>query len=288
MELIVERHCVAEGEHGLSPLQQALIHEPRRIRIAEAPTGAGKSYAFQRAMRDAGQRVLFIVPTRRLAQNLAAGLIQDLAQASGWSLARAEGQVAVWSSDQTAALHAAGETRVSGVRLRQMGALRRGSRDGEMIIAIPEVVSALLVKRRLEAGHAGKGIFDLLDEFDHIVLDEFHTIEARGFGLAALFARLVSVSREPGVVGYGRAKLSFLSATPLDLAPALCAVGVPDSEIAVLSESVGSQGRALHGDVALEMVDADSLYELIRQRLSQIAAEIRAGNQVVVIYNRLW
>lgn len=286
MELIVERHCVAEGTNGLSLLQQALIHDPRRIRVAEAPTGAGKSYAFQRAMRDEGQRILFIVPTRRLAQNLATGLIQELAESNGWSVRRAERCVAVWSSDQTAALNAAGITKINGVRLRQMSALQLGSRDGEMIVAIPEVVSALLVKRRLEAGQAGESVFDLLEDFDHIVFDEFHTIEARGFGLATLFARLATAPRD-GAVGYGGAKLSFLSATPLDLAPTLRDVGVPESEIAVLSESVGADGRALHGDVALEIVEADSLYALITERLAEVAAEIDRGNQVVVIYNRL-
>ncbi|MFM8331565.1 MAG: DEAD/DEAH box helicase family protein [Candidatus Methylumidiphilus sp.] len=53
-------------------MQYALLHEPRRVRIADAPTGAGKSYVFQYAMANnaehgEGQRVLFIVPTRRMA-----------------------------------------------------------------------------------------------------------------------------------------------------------------------------------------------------------------------------
>ncbi len=59
MELTIARHCVAEGPDGLSPLQRDLIAHPARVRIAEAPTGAGKSYAFQRALRDRGARILF-------------------------------------------------------------------------------------------------------------------------------------------------------------------------------------------------------------------------------------
>ena len=83
MAVTIARHCVgSDPETGLSPLQQDLLTRPEKVRIADAPTGAGKSYAFQRAMI-AGERVLFIVPTRRLAQNLIAGLqrkIQDVAK----------------------------------------------------------------------------------------------------------------------------------------------------------------------------------------------------------------
>lgn len=279
MQVVVKRHCVAQGENGLSPLQQALIQAPERIRIAAAPTGAGKSYAFQRAMQE-GQRVLFIVPTRRLAQNLAAGLIQDLI-AAGWSEDQADRRVAVWSSEQTEALKTAGETRISGVRLRQMAALVLGSSRGEMIIAIPEVVSGLLIRRRVETGQAGKGIFDLLDDFDHIVFDECHTIEARGFGLAAAMARLIAAD-------HGLAKLSFMSATPLDIASTLTETGVPAEAIGHLQERIVSEGRPLHGDVRLVLHEHDSLYTLIREQLPAIAAELAAGRQVVIIYNRLF
>ncbi|MEA3278396.1 MAG: DEAD/DEAH box helicase, partial [Pseudomonadota bacterium] len=286
MELIVQRHCVAVGEDGLSPLQRALIGHPARVRVAEAPTGAGKSYAFQRALRDQGARILFIVPTRRLAQNLAGGLVQDLIRQDGWSEQRAADSVALWSADQTTVLKEQGVVSISGVRLRQMRALNLANRGGEMIVAVPEVVSALLVKRWLEQGQAGEGVFDLLTDFDHIVFDEFHSIEARGFGLAALFARLVTVELD-NRVGYGRAKISFLSATPLDLLPTLVQVGVPESRAVVLHEELVADGRPLHGDVRLKLADAPRLYDLILRHLPDIATELGAGNQAVVIYNAL-
>ncbi len=286
MELTVARHCVSIGEDGLSPLQRALIEHPCKVRIAEAPTGAGKSYAFQRALRDHDQRILFIVPTRRLAQNLASGLIQDLIRQDGWSERRAEGSVALWSADQTAALKEQGVVNINGVRLRQMQALRLGNSGGEMIVAVPEVVSALLVRRRVEQGQAGKGVFDLLDDFDHIVFDEFHTIEARGFGLAALFARLATVELDHRT-GYGRARISFLSATPLDLRPTLARVGVSEKQTVLLREKIVPDGRPLHGDVRLCLIDTPSLYDLILQYLGEIVAELAEGRQVVVIYNSL-
>jgi len=231
--LTIARHWVAHGEGGLSPLQQALLHEQQPIRIAAAPTGAGKSYAFQRALTDQGARVLFIVPTRRLAQNLAAGLLAALSHEPGWGRERAERRVAVWSSDQTSALKARGIARISGYRLRQMSALDISNSGGEMIIAIPEVVSALLSRRFLDSGLSGHGVFELLTGFDHIVFDEFHTIEPRGFGLAGLLARLVAVPEAQGP-GFGSARLSFLSAAPLDLIPVLTRLGVPEQAIAVL------------------------------------------------------
>lgn len=287
MEVTIARHCVPSDPEGLSPLQRELLDNPSRVRIASAPTGAGKSYAFQVAMRERGQRILFIVPTRRLTQNLAAGLVGDLMHQAGRSEKRARTRVAVWSSEQTATLKAAGEISVSGVRLRQLHALQPGSDDGEMIFAVPEVVSSLLVQRRQESGQAGDGVFHLLAEFDHIVFDEFHTIEERGFGLAAVFARLATVDLEQRTTGFGKAKISFLSATPLDLRPTLLELGVPAELMVMLRETIASDGRPLHGDVCLSLVPTLSLYEMILETLPRITLELAAGRQVVVIYNAL-
>lgn len=284
MDLTILRHCVAKGPNGLSPLQHELLNNDHPVRVADAPTGAGKSYAFQRALIDQDARILFIVPTRRLAQNLAGALVQELVDAD-WPKQRAEGAVALWSSDQTLALKEAGVVNISGYRLRQMQELTPGSRNGEMIVAVPEVVSALLVRRTPQAGSSGVGVFDLLDDFDHIVFDEFHTIEERGFGLAAVFARLLTVERESGVRGYGSAKLSFLSATPLDLLPTLQQVGVPREHVAVLREDLVDDGRPLHGDVVLALEQASSLSELILKHLPEIATEMKENRQVVAIFD---
>ena len=286
LSLTVARHAVPVEADGLSPLQRALINDPARVRIAEAPTGAGKSYAFQRALRDQGQRILFIVPTRRLAQNLAMGLIQDLIQVDGWAPARAEGVVALWSADQTAILKEQGITQISGLRLRQMAALQLGGDDGEMIVAVPEVVSALLARRPLLPGQAALGVFDLLDAFDHIVFDEFHSIEARGFGLAGLFARLATAPHEQGS-GYGRARISFLSATPLEIQPTLEQLGMPVTQISRLREAIQTEGRLVHGDVRLTLTEDERLYDLLLRQLPAVTAELAAGRQVVVIYNAL-
>jgi len=286
MELTIARHCVAEGPDGLSPLQHALLHDEHPIRVADAPTGAGKSYAFQRALLDQDARILFIVPTRRLAQNLAGALVLELLEAD-WPKPRAEAAVALWSSDQTLALKEAGVVNISGHRLRQMEELTPHAGHGEMIIAVPEVVSSLLIRRRLQQGSSDRGVFDLLYDFDHIVFDEFHTIEERGFGLAAVFARLLTVEREDGVRGYGSAKLSFLSATPLDLLPTLTQVGVLENQVALLPETLVEDGRALHGDVVLSLEDDATLSATILKHLPAIAEELAQGRQVVAIFDSL-
>ena len=145
MELTVKRHCVAVLANGLSPLQQQLLDEPRKVRIVDAPTGAGKTYAFQKALLQ-GSRILFIVPTRRLAQNIAASVIHDLIKA-GWSATLAEQKLAVWSSDQTAILREQGVEHIRGLRVRQIQQLSpRLQGESEMIGAVPEVLSQLLLR----------------------------------------------------------------------------------------------------------------------------------------------
>lgn len=286
MELMVTRHCVAQLDNGLSPLQQALLNESKRVRIVDAPTGAGKTYAFQRALLQ-DQRILFIVPTRRLAQNIAAGLINDLVKSHHWKPEVAERKVQIWSSDQTAILREQGVENLRGYRIRQSQYLDSTRSGGEMIVAVPEVVSQLLHRAYLDKGQSGFGVFDVLDDFDHIVFDEFHTIEARGFGLAALFAKLASVPTEAGGNGYGLAKVSLLSATPLDIQPVLEKLGVPDSQIAELHESITPDGRPLHGNVQLILESLPDMSAVLQLHMDKVRDEVMQNRQVVIIYNAL-
>ena len=151
MELTIQRHCVAQQENGLSPLQQQLLDEAQRVRIVSAPTGAGKTYAFQKALLQ-GSRILFIVPTRRLAQNIAASIVDDLSKQPGWSPTLATRKVAIWSSDQTIKLREQGVEHIRGLRIRQIDQLdpRKGG-ESEMIVAVPEVVSQLLHRTYLKS-----------------------------------------------------------------------------------------------------------------------------------------
>lgn len=279
MSVTIQRHCVvSDPVTGLSPLQQSLLDDPHPIRIADAPTGAGKSYAFVQAMLREQQRILFIVPTRRLAQNLAQSLMSDL-QAAHWSEQKARAKVSIWSSEQTAALLAKDKSNISAVRIRATDSLNTAMEGGEMIIAIAECVSDLLIRRRVSKGQAGFSVFDVIQKFNHLVFDEFHSIEARGFGLAGLFAKMVTLE-------HSRAKLSFLSATPINISPVLKKLGIKDQHISQLQEQLVDDGRAVHGDVQLNYAK-DSLSELLRKHITEVLAEMIAGHQIVMIYNSL-
>lgn len=277
--ITVARHCVPQDPiTNLSPLQMDLLHHPAQLRIADAPTGSGKSYAFQQGMLENDARVLFIVPTRRLAQNLWRGLMENLERA-GWTAEKCHNKVSLWSSDASAQLRQDGIKEIGPRRIREISRLDMTRQGGEMIIAIPEVVSRLLLRPYLQQGQSKDGIFDILANFDHIVFDEFHTIDARGFGLAAVFAKLAAT-------GEGRAKISFLSATPIAIQPVLENLQVPD--IVTLSETTSTTGRAVHGDVTLSLWETDTMVALLDQHRDLIANELAQQRQVVVIYNKLY
>jgi hypothetical protein len=131
---------------GLSALQGVMLDDPHPVRLLSAPTGAGKSWAFQKAMRERGACVLFVVPTRRLAQNLRKGLVADLVR-NGMPEAGALARESLWTSDERAAQEAEGVN----VRDRRLQEVR--AEHGRMILATPESVAWHLLnpRRRSEA-----------------------------------------------------------------------------------------------------------------------------------------
>ena len=293
MALTIIRHGVpSDPKTKLSSLQTELLDCPEKVRIASAPTGAGKSYAFQRAMIDNDERILFIVPTRRLAQNLKFSLINTLKNEAGWDQQKAKNKVTIWSSDTKERLKEAGiigkdKISITSFRIREIYELDETQAGGEMIFATPEVVSGILLRGKyLNFGQADTGIIDLLTQFDHIVFDEFHTIEPRGFGMAAVLSKLAAELQKRC-----RAKISFLSATALDIKPTLLAMEVPEAQIKRLNEEVidkcDSSARTIHGDVQLLFEKRDSLAELIATHADEIKTEIQKDHLVVVIYNKL-
>ena len=288
IQLVIPRHAVASMEDGsgLSPLQHATIHDPAPVRICSAPTGAGKSFAFQRAVVDHGARVLFIVPTRRLADNLARGLCEELERQG-----RANdipNRVFVWTSDAAARERAADpQLNIRRRRIEQIRALDGIPSQGVMIVATPESVAHAILKARMHApGLSRMTIVDAL-RFDHIVFDEFHTISARGMGLSAAIAKLTA-----SIVG--AAKLTFLSATPIGVRATLVDFGVDMSLIVERAETVvtgppsETRGmRALHGDVRLRFLDAATPCDGLEAHLGEARACLDSGRQLVLIYDRL-
>jgi len=291
VEITIPRHAVSsDPQTGLSGLQAAMMDDPAPIRIFSAPTGAGKSYAFQKAMRERGARILFIVPTRRLAQNIAQGLIGDLVDA-GWSLEEARKRVAIWSSDERARLEAERPgLQVKKLRLAQIRDDGGAPRRGMMIVATQESIVHLLLGRMPGGGAMDpQSILDLL-RLDHVVIDEFHTIDARGMGLACALACVTSQIE-------GGARLTFLSATPIDVRATLVSFGVAPGMISVRQEDVVTGRadetpglRAVHGDVTLRIEVGGGLLEALKTHEEKVRATLArtdAGRQVVIIYDSL-
>ena len=137
--MLIKAHSVPRLASGLSPMQERLIRSGKHVRLVSAPTGSGKSYAFMHAVLDEGAHVLFIVPTKRLLQNLindARDQAREQLQNRGWNEIRIQAwmgeQIIEWSGNQAKAAHES----LSATRTGQV--LNTGAHSsGRVIFAIP-------------------------------------------------------------------------------------------------------------------------------------------------------
>ncbi len=282
MQVVVERHCVRMID-GMSSLQRAIMEDPRPIRVFSAPTASGKSYAFLELVRKYRCRVLFVVPTKRLAQNLAMTLFDKLVE-DGVSIDEARSRVALWTSDEREMQESLG-IKVGHLRIRQFKGYVAGER-GDMIIATPESIAAYMIRPPHMPGVPSAGIWDL-QNFDHVVFDEFHTTDPRGFGLAAA-ASTVAAEVKNGF------KVTFLSATPIDIAPVLRAFGIPMDMMSVKSEDVitgtkaeTGDSRAVHGDMTIVFDQNADVVEIFKRERAAVEQCLASNRQVVVIFDSI-
>ena len=281
--MIIRAHSVPRMASGLSPMQERLLRSDKFVRLVSAPTGSGKSYAFMRAVLDEGAHVLFIVPTKRLLQNLiedAREQAREQLRKREWDDAQVEAwideQIVEWSGNQASD----GTESLAAARVRQFlngGALS----SGRVIFAIPEVVVTMISGIRI-TGASTINPFLYLRYFDHIVFDEFHTIDDRSFGLACLFS-LLAVAERLG-------KVSLLSATPIDVTKVLERMGVEVGEIEQISEEIAAghppDHRPIHGDVTLSLREC-SLSESFALSINAVRKSIAGNRTVIVIYDSL-
>ncbi|WP_318471019.1 DEAD/DEAH box helicase [Photobacterium leiognathi] len=293
MELVstftVCRHAVKTVLNGLSDFQHDLLTNEALIRFAEAPAGCGKSYAFLRAVLD-GKRVLFVVPTRRLAMNLIASLQEDM-KSEGWSDTKIQKKIALWSSDGRSAMQAMGVKNVTQKRLHELSELSPLD-GGEIIVTTPESLAWLVLDpaRYPQQGVSDVSVLDIIASFDHLVFDEMHTIEKRGLSLSFILGWLCVQFPQ------WQTRLSYLSATPIDLSAPLKRFGFESSDIANLSEKITDLAcddaiegmRVIHGDVGIACYKYLSLSELLKLNADKVLKEIDAGRQVIVIFDQLF
>lgn len=281
--MIIPAHSVPLLPSGLSAMQERLLRSDKFVRLVSAPSGSGKSYAFMRAVLDEDAHVLFIVPTKRLLQNLiddARAQAREQLSAQGWGEDLIENwintRIVEWSGNQDRTAHEG----LSATRAGQV--LNAGSHSGgRVIFAIPEVVVKMISGIRV-TGASVVNPFFYLRRFDHVVFDEFHTIDDRSFGLASLFSFL-AVKERCG-------KVSLLSATPIDVTRVLERLGVGAGDIEKIAETVVDGHppghRPIHGNVTLSLREC-SLAESFALSINAVRASIKGNRTVIVIYDSL-
>ena len=264
-------------------MQERLLKSEKPVRLVSAPTGSGKSYAFMRAVLDEGAHVLFIVPTKRLLQNLiedARGQAREQLRDRGLENDQVDAwldeRIIEWSGNQAGD----GQASLSATRVRQL--LAGGAYSGgRVIFAIPEVVVGMISGIRL-TGASAVNPFLYVRTFDHVVFDEFHTIDDRSFGLACLLS-LLAVTEQRG-------KVSLLSATAIDVVKMLERFGVERDQVDRIAEEVADGHppghRPVHGNVAVA-VSKRSLRELVAQNIDAVLEAVAGSRTVIVIYDSL-
>ena len=281
--MIIRAHSVPILASGLSAMQERLLRSENFVRLVSAPTGSGKSYAFMRAVLDEDKHVLFIVPTKRLLQDLiedARDQAREQLRKRGWeddrSRAWTHEQIIEWSGNQAPD----GDESLTATRARQF--LSGGMLSaGRIIFAIPEVVVQMISGIRM-VGASVVNPFLYLRRFDHIVFDEFHTIDDRSFGLACLFSLLAVTERQ--------GKVSLLSATPIDVTTVLERTGVAPDDIEKINEKIVDGHppghRPIHGNVTVSLREC-ALPESVRLSLDEVRRAGAGGRAVIVIYDSL-
>lgn len=294
MAMIVQRHGIEKGE-DISAFQHRLIHDEKKVRIASAPTGTGKSFAYIKAV-NLGKRVLFIVPTRILAKNLIKSLEIDL-KMQGWDDHKIDSKISLWSSDVTRELKEKGVENIAQKKYADAICLSLAD-GGEFIVATPESVAGLYFdpKAYPVAGMTDQSVLKLLESFDHIVFDEMHTISAVGLSQSFMLSYLASFyskAKPPAKIS----NITFLSATPVNIFDNLIDFGLEEDAISIIDADivtlpvygdVGDKYRVLHGNVTIHTHENIPLYKLVSLYAEQALLEVEKGNSIVLIYDRVY
>lgn len=279
--MVIRSHSVPILDNGLSAMQERLLRSEKHVRLVAAPTGSGKSYAFMRAVLDENARVLFIVPTRRLLQNLIDDAREQARQRHRERFGeeeldtRIDEQIIEWSGNQPKD----GSDSLGEARVRQL--LAAGAPSGRVVFAIPEVVVKMISGVQITGGTTVNP-FSYPRRFDHIVIDEFHTIDDRSFGLACLLSLLAVTERQ--------GQVSLLSATPIDVTKVLEKTGVEPDDVETISETVVDGhhcgNRPIHGDVEVAVREC-AIHESFALSIDEVRTSIANRRTVVVIYDSL-
>ena len=265
-------------------MQERLVQSEKFVRIVSAPTGTGKSYAFMQAVIKDNAKVLFVVPTKRLLQNLICSAREQAREylkskqfEEAYITEWIEKRIVEWSGNQDKS----DNENVVETRVRQL--LFPKLENGFVIFAIPEILVYLVSEKvRISGASIVHNPFFYLEIFDHVVVDEFHTVDDRSFGLASLLSFCAIMQR--------MGKISLLSATPIDITGILGQLGIDSSEIEFIYEHVvnghKSGHRPIHGNIELFIRNC-SVVESCSMCIGEVNKTIANGQSVILIYDSL-
>ncbi|HRZ07046.1 MAG TPA: DEAD/DEAH box helicase [Candidatus Competibacteraceae bacterium] len=277
---MIERHGVPLEANGLSATQNLLARpDTAPILVIGAPTGAGKTFGFQKLIKNTGSVVLFIVPTQALARNICE------------SLEREDLYAKQWDSQQTCA---AVERGISTWTERLHSLTVEARQRGGMIVATLEAFHGITLGRPAQS-KTDFDVQDVLTHVDWLVFDEAHLLNERAMGFMALWATLVGFRRQ--CCG-GRTRLALLSATHSAWVDFLVRrdennlISLPPEWVDYQTETIVDlpatakappEVRPMHGEVSVELHPGE-----IRELAAElIPALLGRHRRVLLVYDSL-
>lgn len=277
---MIERHGVPLEANGLSATQNLLARpDTAPILVIGAPTGAGKTFGFQKLIKNTGSVVLFIVPTQALARNICESLEREGLYAKQWDSQQTCAAVERGISTWTERLHSLT------VEARQRGG---------MIVATLEAFHGITLGRPGQS-KTDFDVQDVLTHVDWLVFDEAHLLNERAMGFMALWATLVGFRRQ--CCG-GRTRLALLSATHSAWVDFLVRrdennlISLPPEWVDYQTETIvdlpataaaPSGVRLMHGEVSVELHPGE-----IRELAAElIPALLGRHRRVLLVYDSL-
>ena len=277
---MIQRHGVPLEANGLSATQNLLARpDTAPILVIGAPTGAGKTFGFQKLIKNTGSVVLFIVPTQALARNICESLEREGLYAKQWDSQQTCAAVERGISTWTERLHSLT------VEARQRGG---------MIVATLEAFHGITLGRPAQS-KTDFDVQDVLTHVDWLVFDEAHLLNERAMGFMALWATLVGFRRQ--CCG-GRTRLALLSATHSAWVDFLVRrdennlISLPPEWVDYQTETIVDlpatakappEVRPMHGEVSVELHPGE-----IRELAAElIPALLGRHRRVLLVYDSL-
>mgnify|MGYP000881515404 FL=1 len=275
----IKRHGVVPQANGLTATQNLLADpDTAPVLVIGAPTGAGKTFGFQKLIQSHGKVVLFVVPTQALARDICENLERQGLYAKQWDSAQTRAAVqrgqSTWSE-----------------RLQSLTV--EAGRRGGMVVATLEAFHGITLgwptMKKVDLD-----VLDIFDQVDWLVFDEAHLLTERAMGFLALWAVLIGYRR----MRCGeRTRLALLSATHGAWVDFLAnrdrdtLVGLPPAWVGYREEttldldgaSPDVPSRPIHHEVTVHVRQGK-----IRELAPQLVPELLARHhRVLLIYDSL-